>query len=231
VYATLYGRFYTLYLHNMVHNPLAKSVISPVALGGILIFAVLTAIPSNNRTFASPTSSEESTDAGTAPSSSEESNNTDFINTILGIHNRERAAVGVPALVWSDILAADAQEYADHLVATGKFEHMWESESTEWSQKAHGANENLAWQGGHSTDPAAQAALAEFWVNEKKDFHGTYNGAVNGHYTQMIWKATTELGCGIATGPGAGLYGWNGDRDVLVCRYLPSGNSGLDPFA
>jgi uncharacterized protein YkwD len=215
----------------MVHNPLAKSVISPVALGGILIFAVLTAIPSNNRTFASPTSSEESTDAGTAPSSSEESNNTDFINTILGIHNRERAAVGVPALVWSDILAADAQEYADHLVATGKFEHMWESESTEWSQKAHGANENLAWQGGHSTDPAAQAALAEFWVNEKKDFHGTYNGAVNGHYTQMIWKATTELGCGIATGPGAGLYGWNGDRDVLVCRYLPSGNSGLDPFA
>ena len=163
---------------------------------------------------------------------SQGSNNTDFINAVLGIHNRERAAVGVPPLVWSDILAADAQEYADHLAAIGRAEHMWQSESTEWSQKAHGANENLAVWGGHNplNVNATLIPMLNFWINEKKDFHGTYN-AVNGHYTQMIWKATTELGCGIATGPGAGLYGWNGDRDVLVCRYLPSGNSGLDPFA
>ena len=255
----------------MVHQPIAKIV--PLALAGILILAVLTAIPSNNnRTFASSTSSEESTNEQTCPDgstpdasgncptltppagdgetaeappatetpppaappagASQGSNNTDFINAVLGIHNRERAAVGVPPLVWSDILAADAQEYADHLAAIGRAEHMWQSESTEWSQKAHGANENLAVWGGHNplNVNATLIPMLNFWINEKKDFHGTYN-AVNGHYTQMIWKATTELGCGIATGPGAGLYGWNGDRDVLVCRYLPSGNSGLDPFA
>ena len=61
-------------------------------------------------------------------SSSQQSNNTgnasaDFVNTILAVHNRERAAVGVPPLVWSDKLAADAKTWAEHLAATGKFEH------------------------------------------------------------------------------------------------------------
>jgi uncharacterized protein YkwD len=40
--------------------------------------------------------------------------NADLQNTILEIVNRERAAVGVPPLVWSDTLAAGAQTWADH---------------------------------------------------------------------------------------------------------------------
>ena len=39
--------------------------------------------------------------------------NADFQNTILEMHNRERALVEVPALVWSDELAAGAQTWAD----------------------------------------------------------------------------------------------------------------------
>ena len=35
--------------------------------------------------------------------------------SILAVHNRERAAVGVPPLVWSDNLAADAKVWADTL--------------------------------------------------------------------------------------------------------------------
>jgi uncharacterized protein YkwD len=174
----------------------------------------------------------------------------DFVNTILNMHNQERALVGVPPLVWSAILAADAQEYADHLAAIDKMQHMWESESTEWSQKAHGANENLAafthGCGLSSLVPPLDytkavcpgdtlRTMVMSWVNEKKDFSGTYNnggtnnGAVIGHYTQMIWKATTELGCGMASGSIQDQYGQV--TDYLVCRYLPSGNSGPDPFA
>ncbi|MGA6991810.1 MAG: CAP domain-containing protein [Nitrososphaeraceae archaeon] len=180
-------------------------------------------------------SSTTSTGGDISPSESTFSNNTGivqqpseaFANDVLAIHNRERDAIGVPSLTWSDTLAADAQEYADHLVAIGKAEHMWQSESDEWSKKAHGANENIAWQGGHSSDPAGQANIAEYWVKEKQYFDGTLNSQ-DGHYTQMIWKVTTELGCGIATGFIANM---NSEGDVLVCRYLPSGNTGPDPLA
>lgn len=68
---------------------------------------------------------------GTSSSGSTASNNTgnvqqqsaEFIKTILDIHNRERAAVSVPPLVWNNTLADDAKTYAEHLIATGKFEH------------------------------------------------------------------------------------------------------------
>jgi hypothetical protein len=47
----------------------------------------------------------------------------DFANMVLAVHNRERAAVGVPLLVWSEMLAADAKPWADHMATTGEFAH------------------------------------------------------------------------------------------------------------
>ena len=50
-----------------------------------------------------------------------------FVKSILDVHNRERAAVnasgGVPALVWSDKLAADAKDWAEHLATIGETFH------------------------------------------------------------------------------------------------------------
>ena len=43
----------------------------------------------------------------------------EWANSILVVHNSERAAVGVPPLVWSNSLAAGAQAWAEHLAATG----------------------------------------------------------------------------------------------------------------
>jgi len=36
-----------------------------------------------------------------------------------------------------------------------------------------------------------------------------------GHYTQIVWRDTKELGCGVARG---------GDREIWVCDYSPPGN-------
>jgi uncharacterized protein YkwD len=172
----------------------------------------------------------------TLPSETPLSNNTGIVQQpsgvfdteILAIHNQERAAVGVPPLTWNDLIAADAQEYANYLLATGKFEHQGTGTSTEWAAKSHGANENLAhiYRSNPDTTPADLAKIAQGWVNEKKAFNGLMDLYVNGHYTQMIWKSTTELGCATATGLAENGY----YRDVLVCRYLPSGNNGPDPF-
>src|SRR6187551_683503 len=61
------------------------------------------------------------------PAESTSSNNTgnaaDFINTILEIHNRERADVGVPPLTWSDALAPGAQTWAEHMAAIDQIVH------------------------------------------------------------------------------------------------------------
>lgn len=37
-----------------------------------------------------------------------------------------------------------------------------------------------------------------------------------GHFTQVVWKASTDVGCGLAIGPDFYVYG--------VCNYSPPGN-------
>jgi len=59
------------------------------------------------------------------------------------------------------------------------------------------------------------------WVAEKKDYHGKLDQGipgepVTGHYLQMVWRTTKEVGCG--TGSGS-------TNTILVCRYSPAGNT------
>jgi len=89
---------------------------------------------SSSNTGSGQESSSSNTGSGQQLSSSsgtgnrEQGNNTgnasaDLVNTVLEIHNKERAAVGSPALVWSNKLAADAKTWADHMSATGSYGH------------------------------------------------------------------------------------------------------------
>ncbi len=131
----------------------------------------------------------------------------DQIQAILAAHNKYRAEVGVPPLQWSESLAASAQQWANHLAATGTFEHS-------------GAAENLA-EGSAGAFSVAQ--LVDIWGGEKQYFRNgnfpnissTGNWENAGHYTQVVWRNTTEVGCGLARGNG---------NDVLVCHYNPAGN-------
>jgi Cysteine-rich secretory protein family len=139
---------------------------------------------------------------------------------ILDIHNRERAAVGVAPLTWSDSLAAGAQAWAEQIARTG----LWMNDPV--NAVPQGPNgENIARfdlpEG--PTDPRGGTSL---WVNEKENWQGGVltqeNSYRTGHYTQMVWSSTTQVGCGTAAlhWPNA-PSGWLG---ILVCRYLPPGN-------
>ncbi|MFL6309918.1 MAG: CAP domain-containing protein, partial [Nitrososphaera sp.] len=132
----------------------------------------------------------------------------DWVNSILAVHNSERAAVGAPPLVWSDTLAASAQAWAEHLATMKEMVHS-------------GPGENIAgftWEDG----PTAPYGVS-LWVNEKVNWHGGVltpeNWYPTGHYTQMVWRNTQEVGCGTAP-PGAGGPSWS----TLVCQYNPPGN-------
>jgi hypothetical protein len=137
-----------------------------------------------------------------------------FDQRLLAAHNRERSAIGVPALEWSPALAGDARLWARELAATGKFEHS----PDEPGSVPQG--ENL-WAGtvGYY-QPEAMVAL---WVSEKRDYkpgvfpNNSRAGDVEkvGHYTQLIWAQTRQVGCALERGR---------DEDFLVCRYSAAGN-------
>ena len=133
----------------------------------------------------------------------------DQIQAILAAHNSYRAQVGVPPLQWSDSLAVSSQNWANQLAATGTLVH------------SHGPfGENLAdgTAGGFSV-----TQLVDIWGNEKQFFiAGTFPNVSStgnwedvGHYTQVVWRNTTQVGGALATGNGL---------DFLVCQYLPEGN-------
>lgn len=139
-------------------------------------------------------------------------------NDILEAHNKYRAEVGVEPLTWSETLADGAQEWADHLASLG-------GQRLEHSKNRNGTGENL-WMG--TSRAYSYTEMVELWGQEKQYFkRGTFpnvsstgNWADVGHYTQMIWKDTKEVGCATATA---------GGNDILVCRYNPSGNYQGEP--
>jgi hypothetical protein len=137
----------------------------------------------------------------------------DFEQQVLAAHNSERAALHLPPLAWDGTLAAQALVWARHLAETGALQH-----SARDSRPGEG--ENL-WMG--TAAAYSPQEMVDAWIGEKRMFHNgvfpdvSVSGKLQdvGHYTQMIWKDTTQIGCGAAR---------SGDFDVLVCRYSPPGN-------
>jgi uncharacterized protein YkwD len=137
--------------------------------------------------------------------------NPDFISAILQQHNTYRSALQLPALVWSPALATDALAWGRHLASIDKGQH---------DQSARGKEgENLWW---GTADAYSYTDMVAMWGNEKNSFQygvfpdvGTSHSAMVGHYTQIVWKNTTSVGCALVG---------NGKTDFLVCRYTVPGN-------
>lgn len=141
----------------------------------------------------------------------------DFAVEVLQAHNEERAANGVPALIWNDDLARDAADWANKLKGSATLRHA----------AVRGQGENL-WLG--SKGYYAPSTIVGHWIEEKADYRPgrfpnisrTGNWSDVGHYTQIIWRNTREVGCAVAT---------DAEFDYLVCRYFPAGNwMGEDPL-
>jgi hypothetical protein len=137
----------------------------------------------------------------------------DFDSRVLAAQNRERVALGLAPLSWDDGLARDAQAWADTLAATGRFEHAPEN-------RVSPEGENL-WAG--TRGYYAPEAMVDAWAREKKYFRAgifpdnSTTGRVEdvGHYTQLVWRNTSQVGCARAQ---------SAAEDILVCRYSEAGN-------
>lgn len=127
-------------------------------------------------------------------------------NAMLDAHNDWRTRHNVPPLNWDPAVAAVAQDWADHLAATGVFEHR--------QNNKYGEN---IWAG--SAGFFAPTDAVSSWGSEVNDYDFDSNtcaaGKACGHFTQLVWANTSRVGCGKATGHG---------NDYIVCNYDPPGN-------
>ena len=138
---------------------------------------------------------------------------------LLAVHNLARAEVGAPPLAWDPRLAEAAASYGPTLASLGRLQH---------SNRAvrPGQSENLAMD---IVGRGTPESLAGMWVAEKSMFVPGIFPAVTkpgrrweeiGHYTQIIWRGTTHVGCALHDD-----RGWR----YLVCRYSPKGNADGKP--
>ncbi len=119
-------------------------------------------------------------------------------------HDAVRAKHCAGPLTWSPKLAAFAQKWADTLKAKGcMFGH---------SNGPYG--ENLAAGTIGALDPKG---TVDYWYSELKQYRFPNGGFSmdTGHVTQLVWRATTHVGCGHAQCNG---------NDLWVCEYDPPGN-------
>lgn len=132
---------------------------------------------------------------------------------LLAAHNAERRAAGVQPMAWDAALAQRASAYAQHLAATGTFQHSDR-------RLRRGIGENL-WTG--TRGAYSPEHMVGNWASEKRWYQAGMFPYVSrtgrweqvAHYTQIIWRGTTKVGCAVSSARG---------RDVLVCYYSPAGN-------
>ena len=140
----------------------------------------------------------------------------------LKIHNDARSEVDLAHLVWSEKLKKDAQKYADYLASKDLFEH-----SNNLKKLNQGENLYYAEYYFENTNYLEDASLD--WLSEKKDFKyakigdSRNNFSLIGHYTQMVWSSTTQVGIAYSKSKSGKVY--------VVARYHPAGNYwGQYPF-
>ncbi len=137
---------------------------------------------------------------------------------MLSVHNMIRARLGLPALRWSEQLAYIAHARAVNLA---------ENNNCRMRHTRSKLGENLFWasavrwsDGRTEVQKITPAHVARAWAAEAASYDYSSNscrhGAMCGHYTQMIWRDSTELGCGMAICPDKG--------QIWVCVYYPPGN-------
>ena len=105
-----------------------------------------------------------------------------------------------------------AQKWADYLINNDKWGH---------DNDRGNVGENLAMTMNSARDYRKDfdTTAVKRWYDEIVDYYFSSGHSKNanaiGHFTQVVWKGSTKLGCG---------HGSNGQKAIVCCRYSPPGN-------
>jgi hypothetical protein len=141
------------------------------------------------------------------------------INTFVARHNLYRAKHHSPNITNNSSLNSTAQAWANYLAAHQLFEH---------STNRHNVGENIyAYYTTGSPLNATNLAknAVDSWYNEVSQYNYNHPGFSHetGHFTQVVWKNSHQLGCGTAQGIKQ-MDGHNYIALYVVCQYAPAGN-------
>ncbi|XP_066569301.1 GLI pathogenesis-related 2 isoform X2 [Amia ocellicauda] len=129
-----------------------------------------------------------------------------FEKEFLDTHNTYRKKHGAPPLTLSRSLCQSAQSWADHLLSIKTMQH---------SDTENGENLYYAWSSSPKNLTGKEAV--DNWYSEIKDYNfcNPGFGGNTGHFTQVVWKSSKEVGVGLAT---------DGATTYVVGQYSPAGN-------
>lgn len=162
-----------------------------------------------------------------AASSPAPASGNDYSSIVVNEHNIHRANHSAPDLAWDTTLAGYAQTIAEGCV----FAH-------DMTQGGGGYGQNLAsWGSTGDIDDlqleSARRGITDQWYNDEME-NWTFFGLDNppsgsnldawGHFTQLVWKSSTKVGCYTAKCPAGtvlSMPSW-----YTVCNYGPPGNFG-----
>ena len=137
-----------------------------------------------------------------APTSSQYTSDAAFRSAALQSHNLYRHQHNASTLVWNSSLATS---------------------SAAWSAACHWGHSQNRWYGENLAAGFSNVSDAvEAWAVESALYSYSHPGfsEATGHFTQVVWRNTTSVGCGRANCKAAGIVpGW-----YLTCRYWPAGN-------
>jgi len=155
-------------------------------------------------------------------------------------HNTDRAEHGVPALTWSADLAKNAENWVKgcHTQKDNDGNEFFCHQSKDYgcgTDPNYKYGENISW--GYPSRSGLEAIDGWYCEGDPPNYDydnpkligGWMNGCannpnkVNGHFTQVVWKATKSLGCAKNT------CSLNGQAGTLwACEYDPPGNFNAD---
>ncbi|XP_076264117.1 uncharacterized protein LOC143198658 isoform X2 [Rhynchophorus ferrugineus] len=132
-----------------------------------------------------------------------------FCRDALNIHNEYRRKHGVPELILNDEICKYAQDWAETCSRTSSLQHR--------ANNKYGENIFSMYSSDYSHIPTARDAVKEWYEEIKKHVFGVEKVPAGSlHFTQIIWRNSTELGVGIAKNKRGQTY--------VVCNYHPRGN-------
>ncbi len=137
-------------------------------------------------------------------------------------HNKWRAEVGViEPLSYSAALAVSAQAWADNLKQTNHCQMRHSMPDGKYGENLYWASA-MNWSDGRKEQQLiSPQQVVDRWGGEKADYDHVSNncvpGKMCGHYTQVVWRTTKTVGCGMAVCE-------NAQTQVWVCQYQPPGN-------
>lgn len=162
--------------------------------------------------------------AATTTAPAADASPTDYISTALYHHNKHRANHSSPALTWDDTLASYSLATAKKCV----FAHDMTEGTAGYGQNlaAYGTTGNL-----DSLDLStlvADAITNQWYYGEAAAVpYGQNDPAVNNvpeflHFTAMVWKASTTVGCATVQCPAGSIFSYH--SLFTVCDYKTEGN-------